>query len=77
MGQKEIAPGVWAMFAGDVDQTDAISYDINGSDNIWYLYNGNFNIYLVADCNLDGDKCRNKFKCKYKNQVQKIRIDSD
>jgi len=50
VGQKEIAPGVWAMFAGDVDQTDAISYDINGSDNIWYEYNGNFNIYLVADC---------------------------
>lgn len=55
VGQKEVAPGVWAMYAGDVDQTDAISYDINGSDNIWYLYNGNFNIYLVADCNLDGD----------------------
>jgi len=55
VGQKEIAPGVWAMFAGDTDQTDEVSYDINGSDNIWYLYNGNFNIYLVADCNLDGD----------------------
>lgn len=55
VGQKEITPGVWAMFAGDVDQTDEVSYDINGSDNIWYQYNGNFNIYLVADCNLDGD----------------------
>jgi len=55
VGQKEIMPGVWAMCAGDTDQTDGVSYDINGFDNIWYLYNGNFNIYHVADCNFDGD----------------------
>ena len=55
VGQKEIAPGVWAMFAGDADQTDAVSYDINGGDNIWPQYNGAFGIYLTADLNLDGE----------------------
>lgn len=55
VGQKEVAPDVWAMYAGDTDQTDAISYDINGGDNIWYLYNGTFGMYIAADLDLNGD----------------------
>jgi len=55
-GQREVAPGTWAMYAGDADQSDLISYDINGSDNnMWIEQNGSFNVYLPADCNLDGD----------------------
>jgi len=55
VGQKEIASGVWAMYAGDTDQTDNFSYDINGRDNNWNQFNGMFNAYLSADLNLDGD----------------------
>jgi len=55
VGQKEVEAGVWTMYAGDTDQTDPISYDINGGDNIWYENNGTFNIYFAADLNLDGD----------------------
>lgn len=55
-GQKEISTGVWAMFAGDGDQSDDFSYDINGEDKqIWYEQNGVFDIYLQGDYNLDGD----------------------
>ncbi len=55
-GQKEVAPGVFAMYTGDVDQSDLISYDINGKDrNLWMLENGKFNVYSPADCNLDGE----------------------
>ncbi len=55
VGQKEIKPGIWVMYAGDTDQTDAVSYDINGGDNIWFEFNGQFNIYHAADCDLNGD----------------------
>ncbi len=56
-GQKEIAPGIWAMFAGDGDQLkDLLGYDINGIDNAsWLPVNGSFNIYGFADYNQDGD----------------------
>jgi|GEM_PF-517404 len=55
-GQKQLATGVWGMLAGDIDPTDAGSYDINGSDKaIWQIQNGLFNIYLVGDLNQDGD----------------------
>jgi len=56
-GQEEIAPGVWAMFAGDGDQLqDLNGYDINGIDNVsWAPENGKFNVYGFADYNLDGD----------------------
>jgi len=55
VGQKEIASGIWAMYAGDTNQTDAVSYDINGGDNIWTEFNGQFNVYHAADCDLNGD----------------------
>ncbi len=56
-GQKEIAPGVWAMIAGDGEQTsDTFSYDITGNDKqLWFEQNGNFDAYLPGDFNLDGD----------------------
>ncbi len=56
-GQKEIAPGVWGLFAGDGDQlTDINGYDINGVDNSsWMPQNGQFNVYGYGDYNLDGD----------------------
>jgi len=56
-GQKEIASGIWAMFAGDGDQLqDLNGYDINGTDNAsWLPKNGEFNVYSFADYNMDGD----------------------
>lgn len=56
-GQLEYKPGVWAMYAGDGDQTtDAPSYDLNGNDKIlWSVENGNFSQYLPSDYNVDGD----------------------
>ena len=56
-GQKELATGVWAMIAGDGEQTtDTFSYDVNGEDKqIWFDQNGNFDAYLPGDYNLDGD----------------------
>jgi len=55
-GQKEIASGVWAMFAGNSDQFQSESYDISGSDNyLWNSNNGFFNKYLPSDFNLNGD----------------------
>jgi len=55
-GQVELSPGVWAMYAGDGDQSDLPSYDIQGDDKtIWFETNGIFDNYLPADYNLDGD----------------------
>lgn len=56
-GQKEIEPGTYAMFVGDVDQlSDILGSDINASDNIiLQTENGQFNAYLSSDFNLDGD----------------------
>ncbi len=55
-GQKEVVPGVYAMFAGDGEQEfDFPSYQIGGTDKIfWSNHNGLSNIYLRADYNLDG-----------------------
>lgn len=56
-GQKEIKPGVWAMFAGDCAQkNDYGSYQVTGADKIpWQLLNGTSYIYSNGDMNLDGD----------------------
>jgi len=56
-GQVEIAPGVWAMIAGDIIQTiDIGSYDVNAADKIeWEDGNGNFDTYRTSDANLNGD----------------------
>ena len=55
-GQKEILPGFWVMFAGDADQSDFPSYDINGDDKAgWFELNGSFDMYVPYDFNLDGD----------------------
>lgn len=56
-GQKEISPGVWAMYAGDGEQVlDGAGYDINGSDQAtWLPQNGLFNVYRIGDYNLDGE----------------------
>ncbi len=56
-GQKELAPGLWAMFAGDGNQIDDPNgYDINGWDHAdWSYENGGFDIYNIFDFNLDGD----------------------
>jgi len=54
-GQKEIS-GVWCMYAGDGNQMDFPSYDIQGKDKvIWQVENGIFDKYSPADYNLDGD----------------------
>ena len=56
-GQKQVNPGVWAMYTGDGDQaSDITSYDITGLDKIlWEVENGNFDQYLLSDFNLNGD----------------------
>ncbi len=56
-GQKEVAPGVWALFSGNGDQeTPQRSRDINGEDHSnWSVNNGLFNLYTPWDYNLDGD----------------------
>ncbi len=56
-GQKEMLPGVFAMYAGDSDQVkDFPSYDLNGFDNIiWRDQNGFFDTYSSGDYNLDCD----------------------
>jgi len=55
-GQKELSSGEWVMYAGDIDQMDMPSYDINGVDKTaWFDNNGLFDIYLGADLDLDGD----------------------
>lgn len=62
-GQKEISPGLWAAFAGNMSQNQASVgnpqediNDINGADKaIWASKNGNFDYYHPADTNLDGD----------------------
>ena len=56
LGQKQIAMGTWAMFAGEGTQLDPFSYDINGSDKIfWTMNNGVFGVYNTADYDLSGD----------------------
>jgi len=55
-GQKQLANNAWAMFAGDADQSDFPSFDIQGTDKtIWFENNGIFDYYLSPDFNLDGD----------------------
>lgn len=55
-GQKEIVPGTWVMFSGDIDKSDLPSYDINATDRLyWEVENGLFDIYDPADMNFDGD----------------------
>ncbi len=55
-GQKQLSNGEWAMFAGDADQMDFPSFDVNGTDKTeWFENNGVFDYYLSPDFNLDGD----------------------
>lgn len=58
VSQKKLAGNgfPWLMIAGDSDQSDLPSYDINGNDKIlWSLENGAFNQYTAPDFNMDGD----------------------
>ncbi len=56
-GQKEIAPSVWAMLAGNaITLPGSQSDDINGQDKSeWAVNNGSFDRYLSSDFNLNGD----------------------
>ena len=54
-GQKEVQPGVWALFTGESNHS-ADGFDINGADKgLWSDDNGIFGIYSIADFNLNGD----------------------
>jgi len=56
VGQIEVTPGVWAMYAGDMWQLTGASYEIMGADkDIWVQDNGVFDHYAPSDLNLDGD----------------------
>ncbi len=55
-GQKQLPNGIWCMFAGDIDQSDFPSYDINGTDKaVWLPENGLFYQYSKADTDMNGD----------------------
>lgn len=55
-GQKKIAPGVFAMYCGDLHHTPNVSFDINGQDKaLWDVENGMFKIYTPSDLNLSGE----------------------
>jgi hypothetical protein len=58
VGQKEILPGVFAMYAGNGDQVSSVNADtdINMGDRIsWELDNGDFGMFRVGDFNMNGD----------------------
>lgn len=56
VGQKQVAPGTWAMFGGDPEKTGNENFEVNGNDNtIWLGSNGLAEIYLNADFNLDAE----------------------
>jgi len=57
-GQKEILPGVFAMYAGNGEQaiSSAADIDINQDDRTtWQAENGDFGYYRVGDYNMNGD----------------------
>ncbi len=55
-GQKQLPTGEWTMYAGDANQSDFPSYDIQGTDKtLWFDNNGVFDYYFSPDFNLDGD----------------------
>lgn len=55
-GQKELATGVWGMYAGDGSQLNDVGFDINGQDYaIWFQSNGQFGLYSLQDFNFDSD----------------------
>jgi len=57
-GQKEIAPGIYAMIAGNGDQTSSAvdARDINPNDlTKWLIDNGNTSSYFLRDLDLSGD----------------------
>lgn len=57
-GQKQISPGVFAMFAANGDQISQLGarVDINASDeSIWISQNSMGDFYLIGDFNMDGD----------------------
>lgn len=54
-GQTQLG-NQWGMFAGNIDQSSAVGYEVSGADLIlWNVANGNFNSYLLEDVNMDGD----------------------
>lgn len=54
-GQKEVEPGVWAMFVGEAEQ-NLVGFDINGDDKaFWSVENGTFGTYTPSDFNMNGD----------------------
>ena len=58
VGQKEILPGVFAMFAGNGNQAGACTSDtdINADDRTyWESQNGTVGQYRISDYNLNGD----------------------
>ncbi len=63
-GQKEILPGVFAMYAGNGQQVTGTSIrDINFDDRTyWELQNGTTGSYKIGDYNLNAD-------CKFNDRV--------
>jgi hypothetical protein len=55
-GQKEIAPGVWAMFGGNGYQIGLNAQDIVGEDrSLWQGQNNIIGLYKIGDYNRNGD----------------------
>ncbi len=55
VGQKEVRPSVFAMFAGNVPKAGDEWSDIMGADKTQWSLNNGRSAYLLTDFNLDGD----------------------
>jgi len=51
-GQKEIAPGIWGMIAGDADASSSVN--ANDNSNVWQVQAG-LQGYLSGDLNMDSE----------------------
>jgi hypothetical protein len=71
VGQKEVSPGVFAMYAGNCDQssTPGDDTDINSSDfNRWDNENNQFLLYIIGDIDMNGDVNSNDFNLWQTNE---------
>ena len=78
--QKEVVPGVFAMYAGNGDQTSssASDTDINTSDYTKWLNNGlEFRTYNFTDYNMSGDRNANDFELWQTNSPRNTTVPRD
>ncbi|WP_345003652.1 DUF11 domain-containing protein, partial [Snuella lapsa] len=73
VGQKEVLPGVFAMYAGNGDQGDGTTIngedtDINTNDfNVWSFNENIFKVYNIGDYDMNGDVNSNDYNLWQRN----------